>query len=947
MDALEGLRLALGDRYTIDREIGHGGTATVFLAHDVKHRRSVAIKVLAPELALTVRSERFLREIQIAARLQHPHILPLHESGQANGLLYYVMPYVSGETLRERLARERRLPYPDAVRITQQVASALTYAHEEGVVHRDIKPGNILLSAGEAIVADFGIARAMKAAEAEGAQDSVTETGISVGTPAYMSPEQAGGESNLDGRTDIYSLGCVLYEMLAGCPPFQGPTVHAVIAQHLVDRPPSLRRSRADVPAGMDRVLERALAKDPTERFRTAKEFSDAVAAPDAMPRAPWSGKKKARIALGVSLAIATVAGWQVASSRSLSLGANKIVVFPLVERGVSRAEQGVGERVALMIGSALERTEPLKWIDGWTWLRPPERTDVTRLSATGARDIARARGARYYIDGSVVRGTDSTTVILHLNDAAGDSMIAQVSASGAGAETAAQLGLDGVTQLLPRVLEPGRKVDLSALAARRPAAIANWLQGEREYRRSRFPSALGFYRQAIAQDSALAVAALKGAQAAGWQNLDSQAVYLVGIALAHAALLPSKQRDFALGLNAYYHGEADSAVDHLRHAIADDSEWAEAYMAMGEVLHHLLPRTAEPLDSLAQAAFYRAAELDTGFAPPLYHLTELAIRSGDLNQAGKLLSRFERFEPDSNRRRQLRLMYSCAAGRPGTTAWMDVARVAPMDVWQAARSLGAGGQEPRCAEEALRALLSTPDLRSYHWGAFRVLHGLLVSEERYAEIARLTDSMSQAGFPGAADLYFIDVFAGAPFDNQARAEAAALRREFGDRLKGVSFQGRWLVAAWYAHHGDSSAARLIAAGLLSEPLASTFPVSQALSGHFAWARGDTAGALRYFGSLDANVPRDNLEWGSAEPLAIERFAMAEMALARHQFAQAGRLASVFDHEGPIVFLPFTAGSLRIRLLAARAGRNSEAATLYQQRLQRLKHASELSANLY
>src|SRR5213592_5090277 len=214
------LQVALAERYSIERELGHGGMATVYLAEDLKHRRLVALKVLSPDLAASLGTDRFLREIDIAARLTHPHILPLHDSGEADGLLYYVMPYVEGESLRGRLNRERQLPIEDALRITREVADALSYAHGHDLVHRDIKPENILLQARHAVVSDFGIARAITAA----AGGNLTETGIALGTPGYMSPEQGTASARVDERSDIYSLGCVLYEMLAGEPPFTGPS---------------------------------------------------------------------------------------------------------------------------------------------------------------------------------------------------------------------------------------------------------------------------------------------------------------------------------------------------------------------------------------------------------------------------------------------------------------------------------------------------------------------------------------------------------------------------------------------------------------------------------------------------------------------------------------------------------------------------------------------------
>ena len=267
------LESLLGERYKVEREVGRGGMATVYLAQDLRHRRPVAVKVLHPHLAVSIGPERFLREIQIAARLQHPHIVPLYDSGQADDLLYYVMPYIEGESLRHRLNREKRLPPEEAVGIARAVASALDYAHRQQIVHRDIKPENVMLHEATAMVTDFGIAKAVTAAAA----DSLTQTGTAVGTPAYMSPEQAGGEAELDGRSDIYSLGVMLYEMLAGDAPFTGTTVQSIMAKLFADPVPPLRDSRDDVPDWLDSAVQKALAKRPDDRYATAPQFVQAL----------------------------------------------------------------------------------------------------------------------------------------------------------------------------------------------------------------------------------------------------------------------------------------------------------------------------------------------------------------------------------------------------------------------------------------------------------------------------------------------------------------------------------------------------------------------------------------------------------------------------------------------------------------------------------------------
>jgi serine/threonine protein kinase len=289
--------------------------ATVYLAEDLKHHREVAVKVLRAELAAALGPQRFLREIEISARLHHPHILPLYDSGEAEGFLFYVMPYVEGKSLRDRLTRERQLPLDDALQIAREVADALSFAHHGGVVHRDIKPENILLESGHAVVADFGIAKAISAAGGE----KLTETGIAVGTPAYMSPEQAFGEEHLDGRSDIYALGCVLYEMLGGDPPFTGSSAQAILARKVVDQIPSLRTVRETVPFTVERAVRKALARVPADRFATATQFAEALketAAPDSST-ANWASPQ-----LLTSIAVLPfVFLSDVDNTRALSLG--------------------------------------------------------------------------------------------------------------------------------------------------------------------------------------------------------------------------------------------------------------------------------------------------------------------------------------------------------------------------------------------------------------------------------------------------------------------------------------------------------------------------------------------------------------------------------------------------------------------------------------------------
>jgi TolB-like protein len=335
-DLLKRLQDAVSDRYRIERALGRGGMATVFLAEDLKHGRRVAIKVLDPEVVAVIGPERFLREIETVARLTHPHILPLHDSGVAGDLLYYVMPYVEGESLRDRLTREKQLPLMDALRIAREVAGALSYAHRRGLVHRDIKPENILLEEGHAIVADFGVARAITAA----GNEKLTHTGATVGTPAYMSPEQVAGGS-VDARSDVYALGCVLYEMLAGQTPFTGPTAESIVFQHLNAVPPRLALLRPSVPVGVEQVISKALAKTPADRFATGAEFAEAAALPGELPSAGASGPT--------------------AGSAPARRGPPSVAVLPFVDMSPAKDQTYLGDGIAEELINALVRVQDLR----------------------------------------------------------------------------------------------------------------------------------------------------------------------------------------------------------------------------------------------------------------------------------------------------------------------------------------------------------------------------------------------------------------------------------------------------------------------------------------------------------------------------------------------------------------------------------------------------------
>jgi TolB-like protein len=408
---IEKLRSALAGRYDLEREIGRGGMATVFLARDLENDRNVAIKVLNSDLSVAMGPERFRREIDVANTLAHPSILPVYDSGESNGSLYYVMPFVAGESLAARLERERQLSVDEALRITCEVAGAIDYAHKRGIVHRDIKPENILLEDGKVLVADFGIARAISAT----GDQKLTQTGLALGTPTYMSPEQAMGEKNIDGRSDVYSLGCVLYEMLIGQPPFVGPTAQAIIARQMLDEVPSLTVVRGAIPDELEDAVLRALSKVPADRFATAGEFADALQACRASggkslgraerrgrPRRTTrqaQGRSRNRLFIIAGAAVLLVAG---------------VGGFLLTRGGSADASGGalLPQRVAVLYFSDDSPGERLRHVaDGLTESLIDELGDVSRLTVISPNGVEQFRNTTLRLD-SVGRALAVGTVI-------------------------------------------------------------------------------------------------------------------------------------------------------------------------------------------------------------------------------------------------------------------------------------------------------------------------------------------------------------------------------------------------------------------------------------------------------------------------------------------------------------------------------------------------------
>ena len=570
-DPLETLSRALSDRYRVERLLGSGGMATVYLARDLKHDRPVAIKVLRPELAAALGPERFLREIQIAARLNHPHILALHDSGEADGLLYYVMPHVEGESLQDRIAREKQLPVADAVRIAREVASALAYAHGQGFIHRDIKPGNILLSGGYALVADFGLARALTRAQSD---NSITHSGLTIGTPTYMSPEQAGGEGTLDGRSDLYALGCVLYEMLVGDPPFRGSTPGAVLARHVAGRVMPIRALRPAVPVGVERAVLRALEKVPADRYQRAEEFSDALQAGGAGARRIAVPRWTTWITIGVAAAGVGLAVW---STRSDGLGGRD---GPDTSRYAILPFEGSGEAGVATIGATLHQAfsrwdsldvaEPSQVEDalGGPGIQPPDGDRAQR--------VARRLRAGRYVRGQVQPARDSTQVIATLHETGTGVIVARgrVRLAAGASDVDSAMGELAELLLFRGRLPSGRGE--ARPRSRSLAAVQAFIEGREAVREWDLAGADSSFARALTFDGRYAEASMWLALIRAWQGIPPR-IWALQAEQALAASSRLSARDAAVSAALSALGRRDYVVACPRWT-ALTAEWPEEF---------------------------------------------------------------------------------------------------------------------------------------------------------------------------------------------------------------------------------------------------------------------------------------------------------------------------------------------------------------------------------
>jgi eukaryotic-like serine/threonine-protein kinase len=638
---------ALSDRYHLDRELGQGGMAVVYLAEDLRHHRKVAVKVLRPELAATLGPERFLREIEVAANLQHPHILPLLDSGEASGLLYYVMPFVEGQSLRDRLQKEGELPVLEAVRLLRDVADALAAAHAKGVVHRDIKPENVMLSGRHALVTDFGVAKAVT--EATGRHE-VTTAGVALGTPIYMAPEQAAADPHVDHRADLYAFGVTAYEVLTGQPPFLGLTAQAILAAHLTQSPTPITELRATVPVPLAQLIMRCLAKKPADRPQSAEEILtvlEAVATPsggvtptDTRPipaqltrdRRSWLMGAGVLAVLGIGLML-----WRTSQGRATHpLNQDLVAVLPFRVAGADPSLQYLRQGMVDLLQAKLTGAGGPRAADARSVLaavRDAGGSESVDLPEDVLANVARRIGAGSILQGSIVGPPEHVVMNATLLAMPGGRTLAQTSVEGP-KDSLFQM----VDQLTAQVLALGAgasSTQLSALTTTSLDALKLYLDGVAAYRRGAYYQSTDLLGRAVQLDSTFALALSELIESNGWTGSSTLDMDRVERLAWHfrERMSPRDQTFLSLRLGSQFPRYTLSTLQiaDRERAVEAMPESPHAWYLLGDALFHYGAVSDLPDHLLrARKAFEEAFRRDSLYAGPVYHLSSVAFVSGD-----------------------------------------------------------------------------------------------------------------------------------------------------------------------------------------------------------------------------------------------------------------------------------------------------------------------------
>ncbi len=873
----ERFRTALAERYDIDQEIGRGGMATVYLARDRKHDRQVALKVLKPELALVVGAERFVREIRIAASLRHPNILPLFDSGDADGALFYTMPFVPGESLRGRIDRERQLPLADAVGIALEVADALAHAHSHGIVHRDIKPENVLLEAGHAVVADFGIARAVGDMEGR-----LTETGLAVGTPAYMSPEQAGGTGEVDARTDQYALGCVLYEMLAGEPPHTGPTPQAVLARSLTEDVRSLRPVRRTVSPALDAVIRRALAPTPADRYTTCHEFAEALRAAAALepgvtaPAASGRARLVRRV-LGPTLAVLAIVALGLLGRRLLTptpaIAASRLglAVFPFRETDPGQAN--LSEWLGDLLSTALEGTPGVRVADPWSlWrsLRADRAAPATPPDPVDGERLAQRAGVRHYVLGAVLQRGEQLDATLRLYEVGTPDPTHTVTATGSVEDLPAlvqELAVAVITRLWQLEGMPEVR-DIQGYTTRSADALKAYLDARLAMRRGMPDSAETAIDRALALDSTFALALVEAVGIKSWVQFlrgefFTELMSLAERAVRHSDSLGERNRLRAQAALAAVRTEGVRAAEATSRILEIDSTDHGAWSSLAYYhSEYGWQYGADEYD--AREAAERAVQLDSTHIPALVQRAWLSVVFEDLDDIRRQILRLRRVDTTQSLvRGTLFALRAVLASDSAFPALADTIASATAGEWLTAHRY-LRFQQPSRDELLLDKLRGQASPGRAQRAALGELARLKVAEGRLAEV----DAEVTAGTYDADELFkhlnrflVATTLAGVGPPTAAARAVDWLAAYVPPDSALHYFETRpvwwtlWLVAAYHAQFGDTTITRRWQRAIGTLPAGGTPAdyrggLQRDLDARIAARRGDLAAAL--LGAKDA-----------------------------------------------------------------------------------------------
>jgi serine/threonine protein kinase/tetratricopeptide (TPR) repeat protein len=954
--SVEAANAAFAGRYVVERELGRGGFAVVYLARDVRHNRQVAIKVLDPDLTQGSAKDRFHREISVTSKLSHPNILPLFDSGEAAGLLYYVMPFASGESLRARLDREGSLPIDEAVRICCEILDGLAHAHENNVLHRDLKPDNILIESGRAMVADFGIARALGTSEEIG----ITKTGFAVGTAGYMSPEQASG-GRLDVRSDIYAVGCILYEMIAGETPITGPTPQAILGRILAGDIRSLRPVRHAVSEELDATVQRSLATSPVDRFPSAAAFraeleshrSGANLRPTRATIIRTSAITPARRRIAaIVIPILLLAGgaiafasYRAATNRDASL--RGIAVMPLRVLG---ADADLSESLADLLSTTLEGTPDMRVVDPWSLWRPLRATPsgpVTSPDPERANDLSRRFGARYFVLGSVSEASRHLTLTLRMyrvGDAAqiggGISIVGSSDSVNALAQRAA-------VALITRISDGAAPAagTMDRPLTENADALKAYLEARLAMRRGLLDKAETAINRALALDTTFAVAAMDAIVIKSWVQFAKGRPYsglrgLTQMAARHSAGLSEPQRLRIEMYAASVEDQGARAAEAEERLVQLDSADIDAWVMLS-FTNLTLGWQYGSGPAAALAANDRAIALDSTHVPALAQRAYLSAWRGDSADIRRVLRLLHAADTSASMIRGYELALTAVSTSDAKySALLDTIVEQPIERWLTVlRSLRS--YRPDRAEQLIDRLLTRPGSRRAAMGA---RGQLLLAEGRAAEVGKQLGDGFFSEFPGLDNVVAAGILATSFTGVEDSAVTAMALSRVEARVRPDSalqhFNSRpvwwfgWLEGAHHAMRGDTARARLWQRVIMTFPAGgspATYRESlrediearlAARAGDIARARAHATNAYRLWGIHDSNDPEFN-------PAPAIRFHLARLLQAANKPDSASMMYLSLTAPGTWMGGLGTRAELELGHIAFERGDRDEAAYHY------------------